>query len=216
MRNYTYYIALMLFTLLVSCGTIKRTSIQSVNPGNFSLEQKQLILKGKASDPMRVFLITNYEDSLLLRQNCDPVTFDDKDKTLRHFIQRLHRTVTDSMSLGVGIAAPQVGILKRIIWVKRFDKPGFPFEVYLNPEILQYSTKKQPCPEGCLSIPNRRGTTTNRAYAILLQSLDQHGEQHIEMVEDFTAVIFQHEIDHLNGILFIDHLKKEVRDAKGK
>ena len=135
---------------------------------------------------------------------------DPNNKDLDLFIKRLYRTVTDSASLGVGIAAPQVGILRNIIWVQRFDKPNLPFEVYLNPKIIQYTERKQPCPEGCLSIPNKRATTTNRAYAILLEYDTQEGEHRTEMVEGFTAVIFQHEIDHLNGILFIDHLEEEM------
>ena len=120
----------------------------------------------------------------------------------------------DSASLGVGIAAPQVGLLRQIIYVQRFDKEGFPFEAYINPRILQYTDKKQPCREGCLSIPEKRDTTTNRAYAILIEYDSPNGAHHIEMVEDFTAVIFQHEIDHLNGILFTDHLQQEIGDAK--
>ena len=120
------------------------------------------------------------------------------------------------MSLGVGIAAPQVGILKNIIWVQRFDKDKFPFEVYLNPKIIQYTEKKQDCMEGCLSIPNRRATTKSRAYAILIEYDQLDGSHKTEMVEGFTAVIFQHEIDHLNGILFLDLLGEEVEEKKGK
>jgi len=108
--------------------------------------------------------------------------------------------------MGVGIAAPQVGILKDMIWVQRFDKEGFPFEVYINPVIRQYSTKKQDCREGCLSIPDRSDTTKTRAYAILLEYDRLSGDHITEMVEDFTAVIFQHEIDHLHGVLYLDHL----------
>ncbi len=165
---------------------------------------------------MRVFLITNKHDSLLLRTKSQSIKVNPKDPILQHFITRLYRTVRDSMSMGVGIAAPQVGVLKNIIWVQRFDKDGFPFEVYLNPKIVQYSKKKQPCPEGCLSIPDKRATTQNRAYAILLEYDKQDGSHAMEMVEDFTAVIFQHEIDHLNGILFIDHLEQEIEEAQKK
>jgi peptide deformylase len=114
------------------------------------------------------------------------------------------------MSMGVGIAAPQVGILKNIIWVQRFDKEDFPFEVYINPRILSYSTLKQDCQEGCLSIPDRSDTTRNRSYAIMIDYDKIDGSHHTEMIEDFTAVIFQHEIDHLNGILYLDHLDREV------
>jgi peptide deformylase len=115
--------------------------------------------------------------------------------------------------MGVGIAAPQVGLLRRIIWVQRFDKEGFPFEVYLNPVIRQYSQLKQCGPEGCLSIPERRDSVF-RAYAILLEYDTPQGQHLLEMVEGFTAVIFQHEVDHLNGILYIDHLAQEITDAR--
>jgi peptide deformylase len=118
------------------------------------------------------------------------------------------------MSLGVGIAAPQVGILKDIIWVQRFDKEDLPFEVYLNPKIIQYSKKTQTRKEGCLSIPNRSETLNSRAYAILISYDTIENTQVVEMVEDFTAVIFQHEIDHLNGILYLDHLQEEMENAK--
>ena len=163
--------------------------------------------------PMRVFKINRYDDSLLLRTPSEPVIVNPEDEVLQRFTARLLSTVQDSMSLGVGIAAPQVGILKNIIQVQRFDKAGFPFETYLNPVIRQYSDLKQPCLEGCLSIPEQRDTTQNRAYAILLEYDRMDGSHEIEMVEDFTAVIFQHEIDHLNGILFIDHLEQEIKDV---
>lgn len=168
-------------------------------------------MDGDSTVPMRVFKITNRSDSILLRSKSSQVTIDPNDPVFQLFVKRLYRTVRDSLSMGVGIAAPQVGVLKRIIWVQRFDKEGFPFEVYLNPEITQYSTRKQTCLEGCLSIPNRSDTLSTRAYAILLEYDKMDSSHHTEMVEDFTAVIFQHEIDHLNGILYLDHLEKEIK-----
>ncbi|MCL4109202.1 UNVERIFIED_CONTAM: hypothetical protein GTU68_028383 [Idotea baltica] len=101
-----------------------------------------------------------------------------------------------------------------MIWVQRFDKDGFPFEVYLNPVIKKYTDKKQKCREGCLSIPGRSDTTETRSYAIMLEYDMLDGTHGIEMVEDFTAVIFQHEIDHLHGILYLDHLKEELLESK--
>ncbi|MEZ4852612.1 MAG: peptide deformylase, partial [Bacteroidia bacterium] len=165
--------------------------------------------------PMRVFLITNPDDSLLLRTQSKSVKADPNDPVLQHFIKRLLRTVQDSASMGVGIAAPQVGLLRQIVYVQRFDKEGFPFEAYLNPQILQYSKLKRVGPEGCLSIPDVRDSVS-RSYSILIEYDYPDGSHHVEMIEDFTAVIFQHEIDHLNGILFPDHLKQEIRDAKGR
>ena len=166
------------------------------------------------STAMRLFLITSRTDSLLLRTPSQSIKPKAKDPILQQFAKRLYKTVTSPANLGVGIAAPQVGILKKMIWVQRFDKENFPFELYLNPTILQYTDKKQPCPEGCLSIPGRMDTTQNRAYAIMLEYDRLDGSHHTEMVEDFTAVIFQHEIDHLNGIMYIDHLKKEMKEAE--
>ena len=101
-----------------------------------------------------------------------------------------------------------------MVAVQRFDKEDFPFEVYVNPTIKQYSKKTQFCLEGCLSIPDKMDTTKNRAYAILLEYEKLDGSREIEMVEAFTAVIFQHEIDHLNGILFTDHLDIEIEEAE--
>lgn len=177
--------------------------------------ERALILDGPRDSPMRVFLITQKEDSLLLRQSSYPVTPDPQDTVLAHFIQRLYETVTDSASMGVGIAAPQVGLLRRIVWVQRFDKEGFPFEVYLNPVIRQYSKLSRWGREGCLSIPNRSDSVF-RSYAILLEYDTPSGQHLIELVEDFTAVIFQHEIDHLNGMLYLDHLSEEIEQATAK
>ncbi len=207
-------ICCLAFALLTSCKATKQLNSETkqvLSSSNFSKEQLSLFTDGTAEDPMRLFLLTNTSDSILLRKKSSTVIADPKDKDLELFISRMFSTVRDSMSLGVGIAAPQVGILKNIIWVQRFDKPEFPFEVYLNPVIKQYSKKKQPCMEGCLSIPNKQATTQNRAYAILLEYDKVDGTHHIEMVEDFTAVIFQHEIDHLNGIVFLDHLEEESK-----
>ncbi len=208
---------LLLFPLLfmMSC-TAKKVITQTARTTNFSQKEKRMIMNEDGGTPMRIYLITHYSDSILLRKKSAAVVANPNDEVQKRFIQRLYSTVRDSMSMGVGIAAPQVGILKNIIWVQRFDKDKFPFEVYLNPKIIQYTKKKQPCPEGCLSIPGRRATTLDRAYAILLEYDAPDGSHHTEMVEDFTAVIFQHEIDHLNGILFLDHLLQEVEEDKGK
>lgn len=180
----------------------------------FSASEKEMIVSADSTTALRVLTIADRADSVILRTPSDSVRRTDDEELLRHFVRRLYHTVTDSASLGVGIAAPQVGILKNIIWVQRFDKEQLPFEVYINPEIVQYSEKKQDCREGCLSIPNRTDTLSSRSYAILLKYEDLEGESHIEMVEGFTAVIFQHEIDHLEGILYTDHLEEEKRAAR--
>jgi len=195
--------------MVTSCSGTKKLSGTSL----FSKEEIKLILSGNEKEPMRVLLITNAKDSVILRSKSSRIKPNINAKTLQHFTKRLYQTVRDSATRGVGIAAPQVGILKNIIWIQRFDKEGEPFEVYFNPEIKKYSEMKQDVREGCLSIPGVRGNSGMRSYAIFLTYDDKNGNQKCEMVEAFTAVIFQHEIDHLSGILFTDHLKKEAKKS---
>ncbi|HIP48968.1 MAG TPA: peptide deformylase [Lutibacter sp.] len=195
---------------LTSCGTAKK-GIKKSNI--FSKQETQLILSGKIDEPMRVLLITNPKDSVILRSKSQPFKVGRSNKVLDYFTSRLYHTVRDSATKGVGIAAPQVGILKKIIWIQRFDKENEPFEVYFNPEIKKYSEMKQDVMEGCLSIPNTREMMHNRAYAVFLEYDNNKGEHKCEMIEAFTAVIFQHEIDHLDGILFTDHLEKERKES---
>jgi peptide deformylase len=209
MKNYFFLVFIIL--LIVGCSTSKNSFNRS-----FSKEQISMITHADSLTPMRVYKITNKQDSLLLRTKSEYVKANPKDVILQQFVKRLYATVRDSMSLGVGIAAPQVGILKNIIWVQRFDKENFPFEVYLNPVIKNYSEKKQTFREGCLSIPDRIDTLKTRAFTILIEYDTTDAEHKTETIEGFTSVIFQHEIDHLNGILYLDHLNKEILNAKKK
>ena len=187
------------------------TSTKNLQPKSFTKKEAMLITHGDYTTPMRVYKITNKSDSILLRQKSSYIKPDPSNQLLQTFVKKLYATVRDSMSLGVGIAAPQVGILKNIIWVQRFDKDNFPFEVYLNPEIVIYSPETQTVREGCLSIPNRSETLSSRSKAINIAYDTLKGEHKLEHVEGFTAVIFQHEVDHLNGILYLDHLKKDMQ-----
>ena len=196
--------------LFTSCGATKKGSKKSII---FSKQETQLILSGKKDEPMRVLLITNPKDSVILRSKSKSFKVGRNNKVLDYFTSRLYHTVRDSATRGVGIAAPQVGILKKIIWVQRFDKENEPFEVYFNPVIKKYTEMKQDVMEGCLSIPNTREMLHTRAYAVFLEYDNPKGEHKCEMIEAFTAVIFQHEIDHLDGILFIDHLEKEMKES---
>lgn len=206
-----YFVVLVIAVILSSCSSSK-----PIFNTTFSAEQSELILNSDATAPMRVYKITNKQDSLLLRTKSEYIKANPNDLVLKQFVNRLYATVRDSISLGVGIAAPQVGISKNIIWVQRFDKENMPFEVYLNPVITNYSEEKQTQREGCLSIPNRTETLNTRAFSIVIEYDTMQAEHKTEIVEGFTAIIFQHEIDHLNGILYLDHLNKEVVDAKSR
>lgn len=197
---------MFLITLLAACSITQNLS----NHGRFTHKEMAIIMAADSLEPMRVYLITIPGDSVVLRTPSAYIKPDSTDAALHHFVSRLYATVTDSASMGVGIAAPQVGILKNIIWVQRFDKSGFPFEVYLNPVINYYSDEKQIQREGCLSIPNRMDTLYNRAQSIDIEYDRMDGSHGKETIEGFTAVIFQHEIDHLRGILYTDHLARET------
>lgn len=193
--------------LVFGCNSSKNTIKKS-----FSSEEKTLIMSADSLKPMRVYKINNKKDSLLLRTKSSYIKPNPKDPILQNFAKRLYATVRDSMSMGVGIAAPQVGVLKNIIWVQRFDKENYPFEVYLNPKIVDYSDEKQTVKEGCLSIPNRSDTLKIRSQTIKINYDTIEGNHLTETVNGFTSVIFQHEIDHLNGILYLDHLEQDIRD----
>lgn len=207
MKNHTIYILIIVFSF--NCSSSK-----NVMSTSFSSEETKRIMKFDSIKPMRVFKINNKKDSLLLRLKSGYIKPNDKDLVLQQFIKRLYITVRDSISMGVGIAAPQVGILKNIIWVQRFDKNNSPFEVYLNPKIVSFSNKKQTLKEGCLSIPNRTETLHNRSYSITIEYDTIEATHKTETITGFTSVIFQHEIDHLNGILYLDHLKNDLNKTK--
>ena len=167
-------------------------------------EDVVLIKSGKSTEPMRVLQITNPKDLKVLKDVSHPV--DAKDPNLRLLAERMLATVKDEQ--GVGIAAPQVGLNIKVIWVQRFDKEGKPFEFFVNPEIKWMSSVLRLGAEGCLSIPNERGEVY-RSLVIDLAYETLEGEKKRELVEGFTAVIFQHEYDHLIGKLFTERIKEQ-------
>lgn len=180
--------------------------------GGFSSEELEL-LNGTDSI-MRVLTIQDSIDLAVLRAvSCD---FSAKELMSEQFTKlgrRMVATVTHPSQDGVGIAGPQVGLNRRIVAVQRFDKEGEPFEVYANVRIVWMSDSLACGPEGCLSVPDRRGNVL-RSQQIVIEYADlaslSHSCDDIPMARDtvsgFTAVIFQHEIDHLEGVLYIDRL----------
>lgn len=122
---------------------------------------------------------------------------------LQTLLAKMYRTLTDPSQDGVGIAAPQVGINRRIVMVMRYDKPGKPIESYLNIQIDSLLGVPVPGPEGCLSVPPYRGVV-KRAPKVQISYLQADGTPVTEQVEGYSAIIFQHECDHLDGILYTD------------
>ena len=113
---------------------------------------------------------------------------------------------------GCGLAAPQVGISKRIVVIDTAHEDEEPRPLFLvNPEIVWHSDEKKICEEGCLSVPGMRAEV-ERPAAVKVKYVDYDGEEQELSSDDFLAVVLQHEIDHLDGILFIDYLSKLKRD----
>ncbi len=112
---------------------------------------------------------------------------------------------------GAGIAAPQVDVLARIFVMEvdnnpRYpDKPSFPLLVAINPEIKPIGEEQLDSWEGCLSIPNIRGNLKRWAQ-VKITGYDRFGNFFEKELSDFASVVAQHELDHLNGVLFIDRM----------
>lgn len=158
----------------------------------------------RTSDSL-MYVTTIPADSAILRaQSVDLSPRELESPELQALIAKMRYTVTDPSQDGVGIAAPQVGINRRIILVQRFDKPGEPFEAYVNVRVDSLAGEIVIGPEGCLSVPGLRGLVKRHSkIGISYTDIPSH-ERKTEEVEGFTAVIFQHECDHLDGILYID------------
>lgn len=179
----------------------------SVAQENFKKNEVEIIEHAQQTDKLRILLTNNYEDSLKLRQKAVAINF--KDKRLPKLYKLMLNTVKDTANSGVGLAAPQVGIIKRLFIIQRFDKPNEPFEFILNPTINWHSNLVQNGREGCLSIPDTLGMV-DRHYAIQVTYQTIQGQWITETLEGFTAIIFQHEYDHLDGILFLDRLDEQA------
>ena len=152
----------------------------------------------------------------MLRQISTPVEKFDAD--LRALIRDMFETMYDAP--GIGLAAVQVGVPQRLL-VMDLQEPSDPDDedsppvkqprVFINPEILSHSDEEVPYTEGCLSVPDQYAEVM-RPDHIRARWLDEHGKAHEEDLDGLLAICLQHEMDHLEGILFIDHLSKLKRD----
>lgn len=184
-----------------------------VSQGNFTQEELSLINGDRPAEipegTMRVLTIEDSLDNAVLRATSTDLSrkalLSDDYNTLERLMLA---TVTHPSQDGVGIAGPQVGLNRRVVAVQRFDKPGEPFEVYPNIRIIWASDSLEYGPEGCLSVPNRREQVL-RSREIVIEYADsasRYASTVRDTVQGFTAVIFQHETDHLDGILYTDRL----------
>jgi len=132
------------------------------------------------------------------------------DAATKQLVEDMFDTMYDAP--GIGLAAIQIGEPRRIVTMDlaKKDEPKEP-QVFINPELLSKSGDKNVHEEGCLSIPEYY-EEVERPAAVRLRYLDLDGKQHEVDADGLLATCIQHEIDHLDGVLFIDHISKLKRD----
>ena len=140
---------------------------------------------------------------------------DTFDESLQALIEDMFETMYDAP--GIGLAAIQVGVPKRLVVMdlqEKNEETGATIReprVFINPEILESSAETSIYNEGCLSVPDQYADV-ERPALVRARWLDRDGKVHEQELDDMLATCLQHEMDHLEGILFIDHLSKLKRD----
>lgn len=192
--------------------------VESTTALPFTEDENNIVLSGTAGEDMAVMYICEQPDSLVLRSISTNVNIEEENLELLK--DRMKTTV---LGEGVGIAAPQIGINRNVIWVQRYDKGNAfikPWELYFNPVITAYSDTVVLRDDGCLSVPDdcvSEYTIAGNSYRSIwvdVQYYDIDGNFVQERItHQFTAHIFQHEIDHLHGIMYFD---RQVEEIPGK
>ena len=157
---------------------------------------------------MQKIKIYEYPDPVL-KQKAAPV--EKVDDGLRRLLDDMLETMY--AAAGVGLAAPQVGVLKRVIVIDTHDEGEgeAPRPLFLvNPEIVARSEEKICHEEGCLSVPDQHAEVM-RFAEVRVRYLDYHGEAREVAADGLLAIALQHEIDHLDGILYIDRISRLKR-----
>lgn len=173
-------------------------------------KERNLIDSGDYNTPFRVLTIDNANDLKVLRTPCKDLNYEGDSAMIKKLAARLLSTMIAEN--GVGIAAPQIGISRNIFVFMRINQPNHPVEIAINPRIIN-KPNESICFEGdgCLSIPGQSGNTARYAW-IEVEYLNIEGVTIRERLEgfsrtdDFTGIIFQHEYDHLQGVLYTDKL----------
>lgn len=198
MKRVLRFLSFVLPFVIISCS----------ETGGWS-EQERALINGATLSRMEVATIDNVEDSLILRKVSRDLTASQVNSVeFARLVSSMIETVNNPENEGVGIAAPQVGVNVNLIVVQRFDKEGTPFQVYVNPRITSCIEQKIISEEGCLSVPDLSGKVLRSDEIEISYRHPVTFESVSEKVSGFTAIIFQHEIDHLTGVLYIDKLSE--------
>ena len=203
MRDISKFLLLAFFCL---CCNHLQTSAQ-----RFTDREKRII--ERSDSVMYVTTIFDASDWFRLIAPSEEIPLEEVNgKELKRLISLMRSTVTSEEQDGVGIAAPQVGINRRLVVLQRVDKPDKPFEAYVNLRIDRLAGNKVEGKEGCLSVPGFSGLV-ERSDTIEVSYLDTETMQRVgERVSGFAAVIFQHEADHLDGTLYTMRAKRIWRN----
>lgn len=148
----------------------------------------------------------------LLRQKGAVISIEKlKSKQFQSFLDDMSKTMDQAD--GIGLAATQVGEIVMVCVINMDDGPMH----FINPKIISYGKKKEISTEGCLSVPGVAGDV-RRATEVTVEALNRFGEELSFTGQDLFARVLQHEIDHLNGILYIDRAERiwEDREKKSK
>lgn len=154
----------------------------------------------------------------VLRKPADAVKVplsDEDRQTLEEMMQFLRNSqdpeTAESLGLrpGVGLAAPQINIAKRMFVVRFAEDDEEPVEmIFVNPKIISHSAETTHLPdgEGCLSVDRNVEGTVPRYSRVKVEATDENGKPFVTRLRGFSAIVFQHEFDHLNGIMFYDRI----------
>ena len=150
-------------------------------------------------DPARILLIKKYPDPIL-KMVCEPIS--EITQEIKTLIQNMFTTMYGRY--GVGLSANQVGVSKRV-FVMDTSNSGLKRYAFINPRIIEFSNEFDRYKEGCLSFPDVFAFV-RRPKEIKISALNEEGEVFELDLQGVDAVCYQHELDHLNGITFYDHL----------
>ena len=150
--------------------------------------------------------ILTYPNPELKKKSVPVVVIND---TVRELVRDMAETMYDAP--GVGLAAPQIGIHQRVIVIDVAGKGEVPdLIVAINPVIIHAEGESFE-EEGCLSVP-QYAANVRRHARVVVRALDLEGNERVWRADELLAIAFQHEIDHLDGVLFVDHLSPLKRD----
>lgn len=162
--------------------------------------------QGVVDSPRRIYEVVKYPDPVLLRK-AEPVTVFDS--ALAELVEDMFESMYAAQ--GIGLAAPQIGISRQITTIDTSFKKDPEAKIVLINPVITGREGAQYEEEGCLSLPEIR-EKVRRAATVTVRAQDVHGEWFEAEGDELLARAFQHEIDHLHGVLFIDHLSRLKRD----